>query len=156
LGTQVLTLVKIPISEIEEWIRKKYVLPPTLVEFKIEDNNLLLQFSQSENSQEVPKTEQSIQVARVSIPQSQRKRAHRKRNRMKTRGWAVLARITNSKGQKCTIYEPFAKALQDTSLSREEQRNKVEEILRANRNKPYEESIQYFLENTLDYLRSLR
>ena len=72
---------------------------------------------------------------------------------MKTRGWAVVGRITNSKGQKCSIYKPFVDALQSQKLTIEEQKKKVESILKANRNKPSEESIQYFLENTLEYLK---
>lgn len=72
---------------------------------------------------------------------------------MKTRGWEVVARITNSKGQKCTIYKPFVAALQDPDLSLDEQRKRVEAILRANRNRPSENSIMYFLDNTLEYLK---
>ena len=75
---------------------------------------------------------------------------------MKTRGWEVVARITNSKGQKCAIYKPFVDALQDTKLSVEDQKKLVKRILRANRNKPSESSIQYFHENTLEYLEKKR
>jgi hypothetical protein len=75
---------------------------------------------------------------------------------MKTRGWQIVARITNSKGQKCTIYKPFVDALQDPKLAIEEQKKLVEKILRSNRNRPSEASIQYFLENTLEYLNSIR
>ena len=39
-------------------------------------------------------------------------------------------------------------------LNIDEQRKKVESILKLNRNKPSEESVNYFLENTLEYLRS--
>jgi hypothetical protein len=51
--------VKIPIEEIEEWVKAKYVLPPVLVDFKLEENNLLLQFSQSETTRAVVETQQS-------------------------------------------------------------------------------------------------
>lgn len=71
---------------------------------------------------------------------------------MKTRGWEVIDRMTNSKGQKCAIYKPFVDAIQNPSLSREGQREVVKKILRKNRNRPSETSIQYFLENTLEYL----
>jgi hypothetical protein len=71
---------------------------------------------------------------------------------MRTRGWEVVARISNSKGQKCSIYKPFADALQDPKLTIEERKKIVEGILRSNRNRPSEESISYFLENTLEYL----
>jgi hypothetical protein len=72
---------------------------------------------------------------------------------MKTRGWQVVARTTNSKGQKCSIYKPFVDALKNTELPLDERKKIVEGILRSNRNRPSEESIQYFLENTLEYLK---
>jgi len=75
---------------------------------------------------------------------------------MKTRGWKVVARLTNSKGQKCAIYKPFVDALQDTKLTVEDQKKTVERILRANRNRPSESSVKYFLENTLEYLQKKR
>ena len=42
---EVLTLVKVPISEIEEWMRTKHALPKVLTDFRIEENNLILYFS---------------------------------------------------------------------------------------------------------------
>ena len=75
---------------------------------------------------------------------------------MKTRGWEVVARIANIRGQNCAIYKPFVDALQDPKLIIEEQEKIVEKILRSNRNRPYKSSIQYFLENTLEYLRKQR
>jgi len=151
---EVLTIVKIPLSEIEESIREKHTLPSKLTDVHIEGDNLVLSFTEEE-----PDTLEREEKQPVSpiIQDSQRKRRPRKkRNRMKTRGWNVAARITNSRGQKCTIYKPFVDALQDSKLSLEEQRKKVEEIIRANRNKPSEESINYFLKNTLEYLRGAR
>lgn len=65
----------------------------------------------------------------------------------------MVARITNSKGQKCTIYEPFVDALSNPKLTSQEQKRIVEQLLKSNRNRPSEDSIQYFLENTLEYLR---
>jgi hypothetical protein len=82
-----------------------------------------------------------------------KRRPRKKRNRMKTRGWAVVGRITNSKGQQCSIYKPFVDALQRKQMSIEEQRKTVENILKSNRNRPTEDSINYFLENTLEYLK---
>lgn len=75
---------------------------------------------------------------------------------MKTRGWEVVARITNSKGQYCAIYKPFVEALQDQKLTIDEQRKLVETVLKTNRNRPAEASIEYFLDNTLEYLRKQR
>ena len=146
---QVITLVKIPIAEIEEWIRTKHVLPTVLTDFHLEEKDLVLYFRE----EEVPDTKEDSQPNRSPL---RKRRAHRKRNRMRTRGWGIVARITNSKGQNCTIYRPFVDALQDSSLTSEEQKKKVEAILKSNRNKPSESSIAYFLENTLEYLRSKR
>jgi hypothetical protein len=147
---EILTIVKIPLSEIEESVRSKHDLPSKLIEARIEGGNLILSFSE-DNRIEV---KEDISPTDLPIQNSQRKRRPRKkRNRMKTRGWAVVARITNSKGQKCSIYKPFVDALQNQQVSLEEQRKKVESILKANRNKPSEESVQYFLENTLEYLK---
>ena len=146
---QVITLVKIPIEEIEEWIRTKHVLPSVLSEFRLEENNLVLYFHEDEPVEKELST-------RFPETRTRRRRARKKRNRMKTRGWEVVARITNSKGQKCAIYKPFVDALQDTKLSVEDQKKLVKRILRANRNKPSESSIQYFHENTLEYLEKKR
>lgn len=148
MTTQVITLVKVPITEIEEWIRTKYDLPSLLTDFKIEENNLVLHFREDEN------TNKEINEQIVSATKPRRRRAHRKRNRMRTRGWEVAGRISNSKGQKCTIYKPFVEALQNTNLTNEEQKKVVERILRSNKNRPSEVSIQYFLENTLEFLNS--
>jgi hypothetical protein len=156
LATEILTLVKIPITEVENWIREKYKLPPVLADYKLEEDTLILQFSQDENLVEVTGPESSNEAFMEASTSQRRRRTHKKRNRMKTRGWVVVARITNAKGQKCTIYRPFVDALQDSTLSEEQQKKKVEEILKANRNKPSAESIQYFLENTLEYLRGQR
>jgi len=145
---EVLTLVKIPITEIEEWIRTKHVLPKFLTNFTIEGNVLVLYFGKepdSENQSDFPKAHNLI---------SRKRRAHRRRNRMKTRGWQVVVRMTNSKGQKCAIYKPFVEALQDRTLNSEMQMKIVEKILRSNRNRPSEMSIHYFLENTLEYLQN--
>jgi hypothetical protein len=141
---EVITIVKIPLSEIEETVRIKHSLPSKLTDACIEGDSLILSFAEEESIE--GKSEDQN-------PKNTRKRRHRKkRNRMKTRGWSVVARITNSKGQKCSIYKPFVDALQNQQLTAEEQRKKVESILRANRNKPSEESVNYFLENTLEYL----
>ena len=149
LTEQIITTVKIPITEIEKWLRTKHVLPSILTDFRIEEHNLILCFSEEDQSQS--KLEQEHQLPKT---QTKRRIAHRKRNRMRTRGWATVARITNSKGQNCAIYKPFVDALQAPKLTFEEQKKKVEAILRSNRNKPSESSIEYFLENTLEYLRT--
>jgi hypothetical protein len=71
---------------------------------------------------------------------------------MKTRGWNVVTKTTNSHGQTVTIYEPFVKALRGMSGPRRAKEKAVSEILKANGNKPGPESVKYYLENTLEYL----
>jgi len=143
---QVYTLVKIPVTEIEEWLRSKYVLPSLLSDFRIEEKSLVIIFTEKENLLK----ERELQALKK---QGLKRRSPKKRNRMKTRGWNVVARITNSKGQQCTIYQPFVEALQKPNLTMEEQNKIVEGILRSNKNKPSEDSVKYFLENTLEYLK---
>jgi hypothetical protein len=147
---EILTIVRIPLLEIADSLKEKHALPSKLTDAKIEGDNLVLSFAEEEL--------ETADVEDPSIPiiaqnPQRKRRLRKKRNRMKTRGWAVIARITNSKGQKCSIYKPFIEALQNQELTIEEQRKKVESILRSNKNRPSEESIQYFLENTLEYLK---
>jgi len=71
---------------------------------------------------------------------------------MKTRGWEIVDRIVNSKGQRCAIYKPFVEALKQP-MPPADQKILVAKILRSNRNRPSEASTAYFLENTLEYLR---
>jgi hypothetical protein len=143
---EVKTIVKIPISEIEESVRAKHVLPKILTEAKIEGDSLILSFEEEQVIEHMA----SNSIARGL---TKKRRSRKKRNRMKTRGWEVVARIINSKGQKCSIYKPFVEALKNPRLTSEEQKRVVEQILRSNRNRPTKESVQYFLENTLEYLQ---
>jgi hypothetical protein len=145
---EVLTIVRIPIVEIEESLRTKHLLPKILKDVHIDGDSLVFYFGDDQGS--------LGETASVSPANGirRRRRTHRKRNRMKTRGWDIVARITNSKGQKCAIYKPFVDALRDSKLSSEEQRAVIERILKSNRNRPTEVSVQYFLENTLEYLRN--
>jgi hypothetical protein len=149
MGEQILTIAKIPITDVVEWIRTKHALPSVLKEFRIEGETLVLCFADDEES----RSEQDSQLLKYH---ARKRRARRRRNRMKTRGWEVVARITNSKGQYCAIYKPLVQALQDPKLTIEEQKKAVETILKSNKNRPAEASIQYFLDNTLEYLEKQR
>lgn len=147
---EIVTVVKIPLSEIEQSIRDKHLLPTRMVDAKIEGQSLVLHFTEAEEAvTETPKKE----TENVAPSLQKQRRQRKKRNRMKTRGWAVVGRITNSKGQPCSIYKPFVDALQ-APMSYEERRKKVELILKSNRNKPSDESVNYFLENTMEFLKS--
>jgi hypothetical protein len=145
---EVLTLVKIPITEIEKSLRAKHILPKALIDFRIDGDALILYFRNEPESRKEGTLVSSYDVVR------RKRRAHRKRNRMKTRGWEKVASFVNSKGQPCTIYKPFVDALRDSRLTFEGQKALVARILKSNRNKPSAASVQYFLENTLEYLRN--
>ncbi len=145
---EVRTIVKIPISEIEESVRSKHLLPTELVEVHIEENALVLTFADEQRVNVIDEVGKPVS----DVVHQKKRRSRKKRNRMRTRGWAVVASITNSKGQRCAIYKPFVDALISTRFTSEEQKKAVERILKSNKNKPSDASVQYFLENTIEYL----
>jgi hypothetical protein len=147
---EILTIVKIPLLEIVESLRSKHDIPSKITDARIEGETLIL--SLTAEDEPVDNIIENAPVLTTSHS-TNRKRRRAKRNRMKTRGWDVVARIKNSKGQQCSIYKPFVDALQNQHLTVEEQKKKVESILKANRNKPSEESVDYFLQNTLEFLK---
>lgn len=151
MSEEVLTLVKIPISQIEQSVRSKHSLPDALVDIRLEADSLVLYFAEKSKAQTAEALVQNSEVVQTT----RRRRAHRKRNRMKTRGWEIMGSMVNSKGQTCTIYKPFVEALKQ-SMSPADQKLIVAKILRSNGNRPSETSIAYFLENTLEYLREHR
>jgi len=143
---EIITLVKVPLLEIEDWLRSRYKLPEILRDIKVESDSLSFYFIEKENNK-------NDVVILESVSPSPKRRSHKRRNRMKTRGWGIVTKITNKNGQKCTIYKPFVDALKQPGLTSDEQKKRVEEILRSNKNKPSEESIRYFLDNTLEYIK---
>jgi hypothetical protein len=80
------------------------------------------------------------------------RRTRRKRNRIKTRGWKVVGKIKNAQGLVANIYEPFVTALRGAALPRSEQRKLVRQIMIRNSNRPAEASVDYFLDNTLEFI----
>jgi len=152
MDEEVLTLVRVPIHEIEQMMRSKHALPKAMVDVRLEADYLTLYFAEKERTDSV--ITDSFAPPIPPITKGHRKRrASRRRNRMKTRGWDIVARLTNQKGQNCAIYKPFVEAL-TLPLSPIDQKAAVAKILRSNGNRPSEESISYFLENTLEYLNS--
>jgi hypothetical protein len=149
MSEEVLTLVRIPLSQIEQSVRSKHSLPEALVDVRLEADSLVLYFAEKPRDQPTDNLEQTSEV----IQTRRRRKARKKRNRMKTRGWEILGSMVNSKGQTCTIYRPFVEALKQP-MPEADQRLAVAKILRSNHNRPSETSIAYFLENTLEYLRS--
>lgn len=143
---ELLTVVKIPLSEIEAQIREKHVLPKSLIDAKIEDNALLLYFGNAKSKESTLPPSPILRPAKPKLVQ--------KHYRTKTRGWQKIATIINSKGRKCAIYKPFVNSLNGKDLTLEEQRMEVQKILESNGNIPFDDTIQYFLETTLEYLAS--
>jgi hypothetical protein len=153
---QVVTLVRLPIQEAVEMLRRKHNISETFTEVRLEDDFLAFYFVRPSPSTEAgPEGRVSGgEVSTVRTVVTRRRRARKRRNRMKTRGWPVVGKIVNKRGQTVVIYKPFVEALSEPGISKREQRTRVEGILRENRNKPSDVSIEYFLNNTLEYLRA--
>ena len=95
----------------------------------------------------IPETESTVEQKK-----SRSRKRLRKRNRIKTRGWKVLGQITNSRGLKANVYEPFVEALRDLEITRSEQKKIVRQIMIGNGNNPTDESVEYHLDNTLEFI----
>ncbi len=160
---EVLIVARIPLAELAESVRSRNELMGSLVDAKLEGDTLAFYYmpagtvrKEDEISPYESREGSTISIESASSGSKSRKRqrrAHTKRRRMKTRGWTVVARITNSRGQRAAVYGPFVDALSGKSVSKVEQRAIVAEILRSNGNRPSQESIEYFLQNSLDYLK---
>lgn len=151
---QIQVVVRKPLSDIEDEIRRKYRVQGGLADVAIEQDALVLTFQgipQNSASKTVPPSTNSTSnsAEKVSV---RRRRKHRVRNRMKTRGWDVVAKFVNSRGQTCTIYRPFYDALASQKLKRREAYSIVRDVLVSNGNSPRPASIDYFLSNTLEYI----
>jgi hypothetical protein len=152
MNEEVVTYVRIPIDEIERMVRSKHNLPDKMIDVRLETDYLLLYFANEDKANSLMSRTSSLSST-TFVGKKRKRRARRRRNRMKTRGWDAVARILNRKGQACAIYKPFVEALSQ-SMSAEEQRAVVTKILKSNGNRPSEASVNYFLENTLEYLSS--
>lgn len=139
-------ILKKPLTEIENELKKKHNIIAKCSNVKIEDESLIFTFEFDDTS-DIP-----ILDDRKSMKHRTKNRL--KRNRMKTRGWKIVAKFKNSLGQTVNIYEPFAEALKNKELSRSEQVRATKKILESNENSPSRSSIQYFLDNTLEYLKN--
>ena len=158
MTAEVVTLVRLPIAEAVEMLRQKHDISEAFSEVRLEDEFLAFYFVRSAGVKRggaSPRIEESSPGERT-IQSTRRRRARKRRNRMKTRGWPVVTKIQNKKGQTAVIYKPFVDALTREGLSKRDQRIAVEEILRANGNKPSKNSVLYFLENTTEYLNRHR
>lgn len=153
---QIRIVVSKPLSDIESELRRKFRLNQALLGVSIEKEAIVFTFAGGEGSSETGRSNVSpatISTERIPI-QGRRRRKRRIRNRTKTRGWDVVAKIKNTRGQTCTIYRPFVTALSGANLSRREAYGVVRRIITQNGNDPNPATVDYFLNNTLEYLSS--
>jgi hypothetical protein len=146
-GEEFQIVVRKPLSDLEAELRSRYRIEghPLNSTF-IEDGTVVFVFGDPGKVGDPP--ERVPRLARGG------RRRHGRRRRTKTRGWKPVATIVNSLGQRVRVYDVFVRALRDQKLSRTEQRKLVEGLVRANGNEPSRDQIDYFLGNTLEYLRS--
>jgi len=172
---EITTMVRIPVTRLEEDIRKKHAIALNLLSVSLEKDAVVLRFGSpsasapalvgreeslhapsSRNATENPLagtrpiTTSGSRVIELA-PRIRRRRAS-KRNRMRTRGWNIVIKMTNSRGQTVAIYEPFVEALRGKTMSRRQMENAVATVLKENGNRPGPVSIEYYLSNTLEYL----
>ena len=141
---------KISIDDIRELLKKQYNVDLSGIEPYIDENNLVFCMVINNGIKEdhvIPPPSQKI-INNSPKPRRQKRR----RNRIKTRGWKVLAKIQNSEGLIANIYEPMVLGLEGKEISRDEKKKIVRQIMLKNRNNPTEESVDYYLKNTLEYL----
>jgi hypothetical protein len=146
---------RIPIDELRLVLKRQHGVDLTGVEPYIEGDHVVFSIQQPPPASAEVDSSHSVAAAKPELPpvRSRRRRRRRRRNRIKTRGWQVLDRITNSQGLTANVYEPFVRALQGLEGTRAEQRALVRSIMEKNGNTPATESIDYYLDNTLEYLR---
>lgn len=139
-------VVKVPIDEIRRLVKTQLGIDIESSEPELIGDYLVFKISR-----------ESVRLNSSKEPNSRQRRHRKRRNRVKTRGWKVVSSISLPNGMKSKIYEPFVIALKDDQLSRYAQKKVVKDIIIANGNSsPTEGSIDYFLENTLAYLKSMR
>lgn len=166
--SEVQTTVRIPLAKLIASTKERHSIAFALDSAKIEGDYLILSFSNNapgliENSALLSDSVREESGAFVhgdseSLPVEPRRGGRRRRmarrNRMKTRGWNIVSKMMNSKGQTVAIYEPFVLALRGKKLRRTEAAKLVSQVLVANGNRPGRVSVDYYLTNTLEYLAS--
>lgn len=155
---QVHLVVRKPLTDIEEEIRRKYRVRTSLTDVSIEQDALVFTFDGHTDhiTPALPGASIDGPTASPSPSPVRRRKKRRVRNRMKTKGWDVVAKLRNSRGQSCTIYRPFYDALSTRKLKAREAYSLVRGILVSNGNSPRPSSVEYFLKNTLEYIETQR
>ena len=141
---------RIPIDEIRSVLESRYNVDLTGVEPFLDKDSIAFSIRLEDVDAKSSATEPATGAVAATRPRSRRRR--RKRNRIKTRGWPVIAKITNSKGLVANVYKPLVSALQGREIPRSEQRKIVRQLLIENGNSPSPDSVEYFLDNTREYL----
>lgn len=158
-------VVRRPLAEIERDIRSTLSIDGALLEVSIEKEAVMFAFAPAQqpsgrSRSPSPKTPEvrALKPANPASaePQIRRRRKRRVRHRTKTRGWPIVAKFINSRGQSCSIYKPMFEALATEQLPRKQAQAVVREILESNGNKPSIDSIDYYLDNTLEYIQKSR
>lgn len=146
-------LFRVPIEELRSILRSQHGVDLAGVEPYILGDYLVFAIQVSGEKSSSPDLSSRSGVSAGRSPRGRGiRRGRRRRNRIKTRGWKVVAKINNSKGLIANIYEPFVSALRGSAIPRSEQRKLVRQIMIKNANRPAEDSVDYYLENTLDFL----
>lgn len=156
MGERVTLQARWPLAELEQKLRERLAISQDLADVRVEGSDLVFEFwvaptPRPRSGRTPQKAKKQVQKQKDS-PVGARKRRKSNRNRMRTRGWELVGKITNSNGQTAVIYKPLVDALSIPGLSPEQQRDAVERVLKSNGNKPKDASIDYYLNNTLEYL----
>src|SRR5688500_2748411 len=118
---EVVTIVRLPVTEIAAVVAEKNGITVPLTGAKLDAGHLILSFanaaagdaqapkavSELVGAQAEPIVTKDVEDAVAAPKQGRRSSKKRKRHRMKTRGWEVVATITNAYGQKACVYRPF-------------------------------------------------
>jgi hypothetical protein len=162
-GEEIHIVVRKPLADIEQDVRRKFGVVTALLNASLEPDALVLTFSgiqQVRNPQQRDTGLGSSAAVSDGIgtgnPSHRRRSKKRARQRTKTRGWDVVGKFVNSKGLRCTIYRPMYDALLGKKIRRREAYSAIRQILVANGNNPKPSTVEYFLDNTLEYLSQSR
>lgn len=152
-------VIRKPLTSIENEIRKKFAITSPLVDVAVEHDALVMTFqggpyskvnASERHTAQPDSTPDSVDTSAGRI----RKRSKlRVRNRMRTRGWQIVDKFVNSHGQSCSIYKPILDAIKVKGARRRESYTAVRQLLIANGNDPGPSSVEYFLDNHLEYLK---
>lgn len=141
---------KISIDEIRAILKKQYNVDLSGIEPYLDENNIVFCMIVKDRSK--PDVVIETSSTRIIDNKPKARRRKRRRNRIKTRNWKVITKIKNSDGLTANIYEPIVTAIEGKEILKEEQRKIIRQIMLKNGNNPTEESVEYYLNNTLEYL----